>query len=883
MFCVIVVLLTRRNFLNILSTTRRQLWRFLSRPLLHPVKELMPPNSDKVTDAMNKIKVDHKDDVETREQHENTNIHTKTMDSSKGPTFWSPRLELFKTLFAKQELEYKQKERPITVELVGVSFTETGNESEQDVPHVVQLTGTAYCTTPFDLLEYYKDRVPRSALKKATENFIVAKVDDAVWDLTRPLERDCTVELLDWESGSEAQYVFWHSSAHVLGYALEQVLECKLSVGPPLAEGGFFYEGDVKRPITDQDYPSLEKSVRAIVQGTHPFQRLVLTKENAIAMFGYNPFKSTILSSKVQDGAHCVVYRCGNLIDPCRGPHLPHTGRVRSFCVTKNSSSYFQGNVENASLQRVYAMSFPKESLMKEWKARVADAALYDHRVLGKKQELWNWNSDLSPGSTFWHPYGARIYLALVDFMRKQYRRRGFEEVITPNMYHTKLWQISGHYDKYKENLFFCNDGCKAASENESAAYALKPMNCPGHCLLYKMRPRSYRELPMRLADFGVLHRNEISGALSGLTRVRRFQQDDAHIFCTEGQLGKEIRAALTFLRDVYEILGFTFSLALATRPKLYLGEVEAVESQRKTTCEKRSTSFAGFPRHCQIQTRRGHNFNTMAPPTPTGSYESWSPTGQTSAVVRTWELHPEDGAFYGPKIDLCVTDALGRKHQLGTLQLDFQLPLRFNLTYVCASPNTVVSNENGEGGQTTNSDMSTPTNPANETRVVEETKETKEEVKESHSLERPLDASHKRPVMIHRAIFGSLERCVAILAEHYRGKWPFWISPRQILVVPVSNATYTYAQEIKDIFHAEFHADVDLSEIKMEKKIRNGQMAQYNFIFVVGAQEEANRTVNVRTRDNVRHGCYGIDEMEHKLSEIARTFAKNDAITISK
>lgn len=373
------------------------------------------------------------------------------------------------------------------------------------------------------------------------------------------------------------------------------------------------------------------------------------------------------------------------------------------------------------------------------------EAAKRDHRKIGKEQELFFFH-ELSPGSCFFLPHGTRIYNTLVEFLRSEYWERGYEEVITPNMYNSKLWETSGHWQNYQENMFVI--------DVEKDKFGLKPMNCPGHCLLFSHRERSYRELPWRVADFGVLHRNEFSGALTGLTRVRRFQQDDTHIFCTEEQVGQEIHGLFDFLKHVYGMLGFTFKLKLSTRPDKYVGEIETwdlAEKQLQSALEKFTADGGG-----------------------------------------QWEFNPGDGAFYGPKIDITISDALRRDHQCATIQLDFQLPQRFKLEY-----NTGEAVKAKEG-------------------------EEKEEV--SH---------YKTPVMIHRAIFGSVERFIAILTEHFGGKWPFWLSPRQILIIPVMAAANDYVLELQTMFRAKLmHVDIDIGPNTMAKKIRNGQLQQYNFIF---------------------------------------------------
>jgi len=488
-----------------------------------------------------------------------------------------------------------------------------------------------------------------------------------------------------------------------------------------------------------------------------PFERLIVPKSVALDMFKFNKYKQEIIDKKVPDGTSCTAYKCGTLIDLCKGPHLPNTGYVKALEITKHSSAYWLGNSELDSLQRVYAISFPDTKQLKEFITLRDEAKKRDHRVIGQTQELFFFNQ-LSPGSAFFLPHGARIYNTLVNFIKAEYWKRGFTEVVSPNVYNTDLWRTSGHYQNYQENMFLFNI--------EGQEFAMKPMNCPGHCLMFQHRLRSYRELPIRFADFGALHRNELSGALSGLTRVRRFQQDDAHIFCAPEQISSEIKGALSFLKHVYGIFGFTFDLKLSTRPEKYLGDIEMWEKAEKQLSE------------------------------------SLNEFGQK------WEVNPGDGAFYGPKIDITLMDALKRRHQCATVQLDFNLPLRFNLEF---------ESENGI----------------------------------------------KRPVMIHRAILGSVERFIAILCEQTAGKWPFWLSPRQCCIVPISEKFNDYAEKVRMAIHdAGFYVDSDLTDKKMQKKIREAQLAQYNFILVVVQEEIDTATVNVRTRDNQVQGAKTIQEL---------------------
>ncbi|KYR01340.1 threonyl-tRNA synthetase [Tieghemostelium lacteum] len=449
---------------------------------------------------------------------------------------------------------------------------------------------------------------------------------------------------------------------------------------------------------------------------------------------------------------------------------LVQTSSIKFFEVIKNSSVIGIGSSDNYStgLQRLIGISFPDEIRYKEWKEQQRLAALRDHRNIGRDQELFFFHP-YSPGSSFFLPHGTRIYNKLLDFLKDQYRKRGYHEVMSPNIYNQKLWETSGHWQNYKDNMF--------TFKCDHTEYSLKPMNCPGHCLMFGHRTRSYKELPLRLADFGALHRNEAHGALSGLTRVRRFQQDDAHIFCTHEQIRSEIKSCLEFMKYVYDIFGFTFRLELSTRPEPFMGELEQWE-QAELSLKELLNEFCGDK----------------------------------------WTLNPGDGAFYGPKIDIHLQDANGKSFQCATIQLDFQLPQRFQLTYQSAESDNVNNNSN----------TTTTTSPVE---------------------------LLKTPVMIHRAIFGSVERMLAILMEHTGGKWPFWLSPRQAMVIPVNSKFNDYALAVQKQLltdKQQFYVDVELSDQKsFSKKIRDATIQHYNYLIIVGQDELSNQTITVRKRSD--------------------------------
>ncbi|KAM7048465.1 threonine--tRNA ligase 2, cytoplasmic [Molossus nigricans] len=673
------------------------------------------------------------------------------------PDFIKERLKLFEKLKKDNHLLfaiYEQKGKAGKVITVRVADGET-------------VEGEIWKTTPY--------QVAADISRDLAESTVIARVNGELWDLDRPLEGDSTLELLTFDD-EDAQAAYWRSSAHVLGEALELYYGGHLCYGAPI-ENGFYCDMFIEdRAVSSAELSALEDICTAIIKERQPFERLEVSKDVLLQMFQYNKFKCRILNEKV-DTPTTTVYRCGPLIDLCKGPHVRHTGKIKAIKIFKNLSTYWEGNPEMETLQRVYGISFPDNRMMKTWEKSQEEAKNRDHRKIGKDQELFFFH-DLSPGSCFFLPRGAFIYNTLVDFIREEYHHRNFTEVLSPNVYNSKLWEASGHWQHHSENMF--------TFDIEKDTFALKPMNCPGHCLMFAHRPRSWREMPIRFADFGVLHRNELSGTLSGLTRVRRFQQDDAHIFCTVEQIAEEIKGCLQFLQSVYSTFGLSFQLNLSTRPENFLGEIELWD-EAETQLQNSLMEFG-----------------------------------------KPWKMNPGDGAFYGPKIDIKIKDALGRYHQCATIQLDFQLPIRCNLTYVSK-----------EGDD------------------------------------------RRRPVIIHRAVLGSVERMTAILSEHYGGKWPFWLSPRQVMVIPVEPTCDKYALQVcSALFEEGFMADVDLDRsCTLNKKICTAQEAQYNFILVVGEKEKTNNAVNVRTRDNKIHGEISLTSAIDKLKTLkkSRTLTAED------
>ncbi|KAM6037842.1 LOW QUALITY PROTEIN: threonine--tRNA ligase, mitochondrial [Theristicus caerulescens] len=661
-----------------------------------------------------------------------------------------PRLTEHLRLF--QQLRAAQERR----DGAGTGRPPPGTPIRIALPGGGRLPGRALQTTPFQVAAQLGGGLAEAAL--------VARVNGTLQDLDRPLESDTDLELLDF-STPEGRAAFWQSGACVLGAVAEQFFGATLC-GTQATEDGFFCDvhmGD--RTVQRGELPALEDACAAFACAGHRFERLEATRQQLAELFKDNSFQLQRIEEEVTSPT-ATVYRCGPLLQLCPGPLLRHTGLIAALRVLTSSAAFWQGAGGRRSLQRLTAVAFPSAQDLADWQQAQDEAALRDHRRIGREQELFFFHK-LSPGSCFFLPRGAHIYNTLVDFIRSEYRARGFCEVVTPNVFSPRLWELSGHWQHYSTHMFSFTAGTETLS--------LKPMNCPAHCLMFAHRPRSWRELPLRLADFGVLHRNEPPGSLTGLTRVRRFQQDDAHIFCTLEQLEGEIDACLDFVRTVYAVLGFSFRLALATRPPGFLGDPETWDRAEQQL--ERSLRAFGQP----------------------------------------WELSPGDGAFYGPKIDIRIRDALGRQHQCGTVQLDFQMPERFGLEYASAT-----------GG------------PA-------------------------------RPVLIHRAVLGSVERMVAVLAESCGGRWPLWLSPLQAMVIPQAPEVEDYAREVQAVLRgggvvADLDGDAGAT---LARKIRRAQLAHYNFQLVVGRRERARGTVSVRTRDNRQLGERDLRWVLQRLREL--------------
>ncbi|KAI9504058.1 hypothetical protein BX070DRAFT_211507 [Coemansia spiralis] len=615
-----------------------------------------------------------------------------------------------------------------------------------------------------------------------------------------------TVKYFSFHSGVDlAKEIFWRSSAELMGAALELVYGDQLILrdNPVVLENGFFYDFLLLDPSTIQDIDLLE-----IAKERYPFEYMDVSYDFARNLFVDNPFKLHLLDriqkenglkSSVNESPNSVkLFKVWNTVGICQGPLFMNTKQMQCFVPTSVSSAHWTdtliGNDVEATAEllqqrspvfnRLHAISFPEHEMYKRYEKMKKEVAWRDHRAIGKTQKLFMMHP-WAPGSGFILPHGQRMVNTIMSAIRREYAKYGFDEVSSPLMYNRKLWETSGHWEKYREDI-------RANTTNEPE-FGLKPMNCPGHCLIYASELRSYRDLPIRYADFSPLHRNEIAGALTGLTRVRKFHQDDGHIFCTREQVQNEIESCLRMVESIYGIFGFNdYELALSTRPANYIGELSEWDEAEEALKEA---------------------------------------LGKSS---RQWILNKGDGAFYGPKIDVRVQDVLGRKHQTATIQLDFQLPQRFELKYAGA------------------------------------------------------DRQLHQPVMIHRAVLGSMERMLAILIEHWGGKWPFWVSPRQAIVIPTTTndsegMIAKYAQKVRDelandktpesVDSHRYFVDVNLSGDKLSSIIRAAQLAQYNFMLVVGEQEMGANMVDVRHRNGNRVGKMTIPDVKAMFQDLVETY----------
>jgi len=603
-----------------------------------------------------------------------------------------------------------------------------------------------------------------SRLAKAA---VGAEINGELKSLTTPLSNGDTVAILtfDTEGGKD---VFRHSASHVMASAILRVRpKAKLTIGPPI-EDGFYYDIDAEPPLTEEDFPAIEKEMQNIVDADQPFERGVWSKNEALAYYEKigNPYKVELIND-LEDG-QITYYRHDDFVDLCRGPHLPSTGKIKAFKLLSVAGAYWRGDERRPMLQRIYGTAFPTQKELDEHLRLLAEAEKRDHRKLGKQLDLFSFHTE-GPGFPFFHAKGMIVLNQLMEFWREEHRKRHYGEVRTPIILERKLWEQSGHWDHYKENMYF--------TQIDERDFAVKPMNCPGGMLIYKTSLRSYRELPLRLAEVGTVHRHEKSGVLHGLFRVRVFTQDDAHIFMTPEQIQGEVIGIIDFVHAVYSVFGLEYAVELSTRPEKSIGTAEMWD--RATDALRNALDTKGI----------------------------------------AYKLNEGDGAFYGPKIDFHVRDCLKRSWQCATIQLDFAMPEKFDLEYV------------GPDGET------------------------------------------HRPVVIHRVIYGAIERFLAVLIEHFGGAFPTWLAPVQCVVIPISDAQNEYACQVRDrLFEAGLRAEADLSDDTMKYKIRAAQTQQVPYMLVVGERERESGAVAVRHR---RKGDIGIMARDAFIKLIQEEIAK--------
>ena len=547
-----------------------------------------------------------------------------------------------------------------------------------------------------------------------------------------------------------------HSAAHVMAGAVQELFQAELAVGPP-TDDGFYYDFLVSRPFTPEDLVAIEERMRRVIADALPFERRDISRGEAQDEFGDQLFKREIIN-EIPRGEDISIYSHGEFEDLCEGPHVESTDSIVAFKLLSVAGAYWRGDEKRPRLQRIYGTAFESQEALDDYLHKLEEAQRRDHRVLGRKLGLFMMDP-IAPASPFFFPKGALVYNLLVDYVRQLYKRHKYQEVITPQIFEAELWKRSGHYDNYRESMFFIH-----ADDRE---YGVKPMNCPAHALIYASQLHSYRELPLRIADFGRLHRSERSGVVHGLNRVRSFSQDDAHIFCAPGQIGEETQRLIQMFMETYRLFQFErVRIALSLRPENRVGSDEI--------WDRAETALQDVLQQANV---------------------SYDPL-------------PGEGAFYGPKIDFFVPDALSREWQLGTIQLDFSLPERFDLEYVAE------------------------------------------------------DGSRQRPVVLHRAMLGSLDRFMGVLIEHYAGAFPVWLAPVQVAVIPIADRHLEYAHQVEARLDSEgVRAEVDSRSERMNAKVRDAQLQKIPYMLIVGDQEAASGAVSVRLRSGENPGPMPLEE----------------------
>jgi threonyl-tRNA synthetase len=590
--------------------------------------------------------------------------------------------------------------------------------------------------------------VAKSISEGFARNCVAMEIDDNLVDLSFAIDHDAGIRLIT-SKDKEGLEILRHSAAHVMAQAILRIYkDAKLTIGPAVADG-FYYDIDMQ-PVSEDDFPKIEAEIKKIIKEKLPVKRREVLKAEALEFYKDEPYKLEMLSD-LEDGT-ISFYEQGEFTDLCRGPHIPHTGFAKNIKLIKVSGAYWRADQSKPQLQRIYGTAFFDKKELKDHLTFLKEAKKRNHRKIGQALDLFSFHEE-APGMAFFHPKGMDIWNALLDYWRHEHRVAGYVESKTPIMLNRALWERSGHWENYRENMY--------TSTIDDMEYAIKPMNCPGGMLLYKTKPHSYRDLPLRIAEVGLVHRHELSGVLSGLFRVRSFHQDDAHLYMTADDIEAEILAILKLAERMYGAFGLGFHLELSTRPEKSIG-----------TDEQWETATRGL-------------------------------ASALDAYGKKYELNEGDGAFYGPKIDLHINDALNRTWQCGTIQLDMSQPENFNLYYI------------------------------------------------------DKDNEKHRPIMIHRTVFGSIERFLGILIEHFAGKFPLWMAPVQAIVLPINDDLVSYSREISEILtDAGLRVEVDSRTESLNKKIREAQLQYVPLILTIGGKEKEAGTLSVRTLDgNVKYG----------------------------
>ena len=570
--------------------------------------------------------------------------------------------------------------------------------------------------------------------------------------------------------------MYWHTTAHILAQAVKRLFpNYKLTIGPSI-ENGFYYDFDAEKPFSEEDLAALEEEMRKIIKEDLSIERFELSREEAVKLMEEReePYKVELIK-ELPEGETISFYKQGDLVELCRGPHLPSTGKVKAIKLLSSSAAYWRGDETKQTLQRIYGISFPKQSQLDEYLFMIEEAKKRDHRKLGKELDLFFFD-ETAPGMAYWLPKGFKMMNILIDFWRKEHEKRGYQEFSGPQLNSSSLWKTSGHWDHYKEDMFVLTD----ADGNEQA---LKPMNCPNSIKIYQSKLRSYKDLPLRFSDVDVIHRNEKSGQLNGLFRVRMFRQDDSHNYIMESQIKDEIKDILEIAKKFYDIFGLEFMLTLSTRPDDYMGEL-ALWDKAEANLRDVLDDVCGKD---------------------------------------NYRINEGDGAFYGPKIDIKMKDCLGREWQMGTVQVDFQLPLRFNLSYIDS------------------------------------------------------DGEKKAPIMIHRALFGSFERFIGILTEHFAGAFPTWLSPVQVKILPITDKQLDYAKKVQEeLIEKGIRVELDERQEKVGYKIREAQMEKVPYMLIIGDKEIEANAVGVRARKEGDIGQMSLKDFISRVQDEVKNYTLN-------